>query len=63
MKGTLMSSPLHRTLAGVLLALLGTAAQADSGPRVAPLPKYTQECAACHIAYPRGCCRRRRGSA
>ncbi|NMM18500.1 MAG: cytochrome C [Rhodoferax sp.] len=35
-----------------------TAAQADDhgakGPMVQPLPKYQQECAACHIAYPAG---------
>lgn len=26
----------------------------NNGPTVAPLPKYQQECAACHIAYPAG---------
>ena len=26
----------------------------NNGPMVAPLPKYQQECAACHIAYPAG---------
>lgn len=36
-------------------AALSPLAQADStGPSVAPLPKYQQECAACHIAYPVG---------
>lgn len=42
--------------AGALSAM--TTAHADErgsrGPVVAPLPKYTQECAACHIAYPAG---------
>lgn len=41
------------------LLLLGAAAMApvhaDSvGARVAPLPKYQQECTACHVAYPPG---------
>jgi Dihaem cytochrome c len=41
------------TLAGLLLSM-GTA-QADSGRARAPLlPKYVQECAACHVAYPVG---------
>ena len=32
-----------------------TTAFADSkGPLVAPLPKYQQECASCHMAYPPG---------
>ena len=26
----------------------------NNGPTVTPLPKYQQECAACHIAYPAG---------
>lgn len=39
-------------LAGAALSPL---AHADSrGPWVTPLPKYQQECAACHIAYPVG---------
>jgi len=43
----------------VLLALLGAshAVRADDdqrGPRVALLPKYKQECAACHVAFPPG---------
>jgi hypothetical protein len=35
---------------------LVAAAQAEEngGTRVAPLPKYRQECAACHLAYPAG---------
>jgi mono/diheme cytochrome c family protein len=41
----------------LLLAVLGTgcAAHADDGARragAALLPKYRQECAACHVAYP-----------
>lgn len=37
------------------LLALGLAAQADErGPRLPLLPKYQQECAACHIAYPPG---------
>lgn len=41
-------------LAGLVLAC-AAAAQADSGgARVPLLPKYQQECAACHIAYPPG---------
>ena len=40
-----------------LLAALGTipAAMADGDHRMVPLlPKYQQECAACHLAYPPG---------
>lgn len=42
-----------------LLALLAATgwlacAQADGGPRVPLLPKYQQECSACHVAYPPG---------
>lgn len=38
-----------------VLALLLPLAQADTpGPRVPLLPRYEQECAACHIAYPPG---------
>jgi hypothetical protein len=36
---------------------LHQAVRADDGPplpRVAPLPSYQQECAACHLAYPPG---------
>lgn len=44
-----------RAVTGVLLAALLLPAQADSsGPRPPVLPKYEQECAACHIAYPPG---------
>lgn len=53
----------HSNLKNMALALLlaagaMTVAQADDhgrkGPSVPPLPKYLQECAACHIAYPAG---------
>ena len=40
-----------------LFAVLGVtqAAMADDGKRMVPLlPKYQQECAACHLAYPPG---------
>jgi hypothetical protein len=41
------------TLAGLLLSV--GAAQADSGSARGPmLPKYVQECSACHVAYPAG---------
>ncbi|MDO8458028.1 MAG: diheme cytochrome c [Burkholderiaceae bacterium] len=52
-------SNLKKSLLAFLLAA-GTvsAAHADDrgskGPIVAPLPKYTQECAGCHMAYPAG---------
>lgn len=37
------------------LTLAGGAAMADSGgTRVPLLPKYAQECSACHVAYPAG---------
>ena len=43
------------TLALLLSAWAAATAPADSaGARVPPLPKYQQECAACHIAYPPG---------
>ena len=38
-----------------VLTLAGGAAMADSGgARVPLLPKYAQECSACHVAYPAG---------
>ncbi len=40
-----------------LLLLAGSVATAhadDAGARVTPLPKYQQECASCHMAYPPG---------
>jgi len=49
---------LHRTLR-VLFALLGAsqavrAGDDQRGPDLALLPKYKQECAACHVAFPPG---------
>jgi mono/diheme cytochrome c family protein len=42
-------------VAGAALLSVGTLAQADSGGANAPLlPKYSQECSACHVAYPAG---------
>ena len=38
-------------VAGLLLCL---GAAADTVPRASVLPKYQQECAACHLAYPPG---------
>jgi mono/diheme cytochrome c family protein len=44
-----------RALTGVLLLTLLLPARADGpGARVPLLPRYEQECAACHIAYPPG---------
>ena len=41
-----------------LMTLLALAASplawADSAPSVPLLPKYRQECSACHVAYPPG---------
>lgn len=43
------------SLMAVTLLALGLNTQADErGPRVPLLPKYQQECASCHIAYPPG---------
>lgn len=48
----------NMALALLLAAGAVTTAQADDhsnkGPTVPPSPKYLQECAACHIAYPVG---------
>ena len=52
-----MSLPYFKPMALALLLAAGAVipAHADSvGARVAPLPKYQQECAACHMAYPPG---------
>ena len=55
-----MSHSNFKKLSLALLLAAGTwgAAQADDhgskGSSVTPLPKYTQECAACHLAYPAG---------
>lgn len=52
------SNALQRALFGLISALgLGTAAFADDearAPRVPLLPKYQEECSACHVAYPPG---------
>lgn len=41
--------------AASMLAFAGLAyADSDGGPRVPLLPKYQEECAECHIAYPPG---------
>ncbi len=42
------------TLALALLAALQPAAADGPGRQPTPLPRYTQECAACHLAYPPG---------
>ena len=51
-------SPARSALCAVLAALgLGNPAVAEEGSRalrVPPLPRYQQECAACHVAYPPG---------
>lgn len=51
-----MSRSIFKQLAlTALIAAFSAAAYADSkGPIVPPLPKYQQECAACHMAYPAG---------
>ena len=48
--------PLRAGLIALGLSCISWAAQAEGGhmPNVTPLPKYTQECAACHVAYPPG---------
>lgn len=50
-----LRSRLYKACFG-LLAAAGVAhtALADGGPMVPLLPKYQQECAACHVAYPPG---------
>ena len=48
----MMRTLAHATLLGLAWS---TWAHADEqGPRVPLLPKYKQECAACHVAYPPG---------
>lgn len=43
------------TLLALTLGLLAAPlARAGGRPAVPPLPQYTQECAACHLAYPPG---------
>lgn len=44
-----------RVMAGLgLMALLSWAQADESGARVPLLPRYQQECASCHVAYPPG---------
>lgn len=45
---------MHTTATLLALAAAAPLAQADSFRTVTPLPAYTQECAACHMAYPPG---------
>lgn len=50
-----MSRSSFKRLALMGFAAVATMAHADAvGPRVALLPAYQQECAACHLAYPPG---------
>lgn len=55
-----MSFQLHPTVPQVVFGLLAAigishTARADGDKRMVPLlPKYQQECAACHVAYPPG---------
>ena len=55
-----MSIQLHATVYRVLFGLITVAAvshsaHAEGNQRMAPLlPKYQQECGACHVAYPPG---------
>lgn len=45
----------NKLVSGIAMAVFSLAVNADSiGTRVVPLPKYQQECAACHMAYPPG---------
>lgn len=55
-KNPMSTRNLKPSMLAVLLVAGGIAsAQADSDlARVAPLPKYQQECGACHLAYPPG---------
>jgi hypothetical protein len=41
-------------VAALSLASFSARAESHSAPRVAQLPKYQQECSACHVAYPPG---------
>jgi mono/diheme cytochrome c family protein len=51
-----LHSRVHRVLFGLIAAIGVThAAMAEGHKRAEPLlPKYQQECAACHVAYPPG---------
>ncbi len=45
----------NKLMPGVAMAVFALAVHADSnGSSFAPLPKYQQECSACHMAYPPG---------
>lgn len=44
----------HAILVLSLCATLPATADDLRAPRVPPLPKYTQECSSCHVAYPPG---------
>ena len=58
MKNSPLALALHARAAikyvAVVWALGAGVAQADNPQRVTPLPKYQQECVACHVAYPPG---------
>jgi Dihaem cytochrome c len=43
-----------RVVAGLVSAALAQAAFADGAPRVPLMPRYQQECSACHVAFPPG---------
>ena len=61
----LRTFPFRAALAFAAALGSGHAAHADDdlrGLRVPLLPKYRQECASCHVAYPRACCPPTRGS-
>ena len=45
---------MKRKLLTLLALAAGPLAWADSAPGVPLLPKYRQECSACHVAYPPG---------
>lgn len=48
-------TPLARSAAVALAVVTATAAAGDDGRRTVPLlPRYAQECGACHVAYPPG---------
>ena len=52
-----MNTSILPRLALALAALTSAGAalaDGDRAPRVAPIPAYTQECGACHLAYPPG---------
>ena len=61
----LIRGPVPRPLFALLAALAaGSAfAEREHAVRLPLLPKYLQECAACHVAYPRAFCPPLRGNA